>query len=270
MPGNDPGERPAGTDEDLLLLERCAREAGDIAMGFYGRDPKTWFKDNNSPVSEADLTVDRFLADCLLEARPDYGWLSEETADSQERLNRKRTFIVDPIDGTRAFLAGGEEWTIVIAVVEAGRPVSAVVYCPVRAEMFTARAGLGAFLNDRQITVSTVSSLHGASLTGPHSIAANKDVLAAGLRRTENIRSLAYRIALVALGSVDVAAARAHAHDWDLAAADLLVQEAGGRLTDFSGKGVFYNKTETRHPALVAAATPIVEPVCALMSKAVG
>ncbi len=99
----------------------AARQAGDIALGFFGQDPETWYKGKAgmSPVSEADLAVDRFLADYLRSARPDYGWLSEETADDRSRLNHERVFIVDPIDGTRAFLAGGDEWTVAIAVVEA-------------------------------------------------------------------------------------------------------------------------------------------------------
>ncbi|WP_417666680.1 3'(2'),5'-bisphosphate nucleotidase CysQ [Roseibium sp.] len=257
-------------DADLELLVDAARRAGDVALGFFGKDPQTWFKDNNSPVSEADLTVDRFLADALLTARPDYGWLSEETADNPDRLEKKRTFIVDPIDGTRAFLAGGEEWTIVLAIVESGRPVSGVVFCPVRDEMFEAATGNGAYLNGKRIVVSSPSGIEGATLTGPHSIVANKDVLGAGFQRTANVRSLAYRIALVAKGSVDVAAARASASDWDLAAADLLVQEAGGRLTDFTGHGVLYNKPETRHPALIAAADPLVKPVCEALSRAIG
>ncbi len=139
---------------DLQLLETAARQAGELALGYFGQGLETWFKGNKSPVSEADIAVDRFLADRLLTARPDYGWLSEETADDRARLKCRRVFIVDPIDGTRAFLAGGDEWTISIAVVEDGRPVTGAVFCPRRNEMFTARAGGGAFLNEAGIRVS--------------------------------------------------------------------------------------------------------------------
>lgn len=253
--------------DDLDLLHDAARQAGDIALSFFGGDPRTWFKDNKSPVSEADLEVDGYLAEVLRIARPDYGWLSEETADNPERLQRDRAFIIDPIDGTRAFLAGGDEWTISLAVVERGRPVAAVVYCPVREEMYLASRGGGASLNGTVLGVSGHASPVDARMSGPHSIAANKDIARAGFVRTETIRSLAYRITLVAAGRVDVAAARKGASDWDLAAADLLVQEAGGKLTDLAGHELRYNTSQTRHPALIAAPRGLIGPVCDVVSS---
>lgn len=255
---------------DLALLEDAARRAGEVALSFFGGEPRTWLKDNKSPVSEADMAVDGFLADTLRMARPDYGWLSEETTDNAERLNRARVFIVDPIDGTRAFLAGGDEWTVALAVVEHGCPVVGVVYCPVRGEMIVAHKDGGTFLNGKRLSVSSKETLMGARISGPHSIVANKDILAAGFERTPNIRSLAYRIALVAAGRVDVAAARSGPSDWDLAAADLLVQEAGGRLTDLTGRDIRYNKADTCHPALIAAPRRLISPACDVVSDVVG
>ena len=224
-------------------------------MTFFGKDPEAWFKGKPgvSPVSEADLAVDKLLAEDLRGARPDYGWLSEETVDDRARLDRNRVFIVDPIDGTRAFLAGGDEWTVSVAVVEAGRPIAGAVFCPVRDEMFTARRGGGAFLNGAPISVSGQGTVAGATLTGPHSIVANSDVLAAGFVGTDILRSLAYRLVTVAAGRVDVGAARGGPSDWDLAAADLLVQEAGGKLTDVKGQLLTYNRPRTGHPGLIAA-----------------
>ena len=250
-------------EDDLRLLESAAQQAGDLALSYFGQNPESWFKGKPgvSPVSEADLAVDRLLADTLRSARPGYGWLSEETADDRSRLDRDRVFIVDPIDGTRAFLAGGDEWTISIAVVAAGRPVAGAVFCPVRKEMFLARKGGGAWLNGDRISVSRQGSVPGATLTGPHSIVANSDVLATGFVATDILRSLAYRLVTVAAGRVDVGAARGGPSDWDLAAADLLVQEAGGKLTDLSGRLLTYNRARTGHPALVAAPDPLVGPV---------
>ena len=95
---------------DLALIRNAARQAGLIALGFFNQSPEVWMKGGTSPVSEADYAVDRFLREALTAARPDYGWLSEETADSSERLGLRRTFVVDPIDGTRAFLDGGTMW----------------------------------------------------------------------------------------------------------------------------------------------------------------
>lgn len=270
MQETDPKNSSGSNRNDMVLLEDAAREAGDIALSFFGGDPRTWFKDNKSPVSEADLEIDGYLAEVLMTARPEYGWLSEEATDNEERLSRSRAFIVDPIDGTRAFLAGGDEWTVSLAVVDHGRPVAGVVFCPVRQEMFSAYLDGGARLNGASLSVSHQKNLSGARLAGPHSVVGNQDVMAAGFERMPNIRSLAYRIALVAAGRVDVAVARGGPSDWDLAAADLLVQEAGGRLTDLAGLGVTYNKVEVRHPALVAAPTALIRPVCDVVSRVVG
>lgn len=264
----DTGNTHSWLDLDLRLLEDAAHKAGELALSYFGCDPETWFKGNNrSPVSEADLAVDRLLAEELRGARPDYGWLSEETADDKSRLGCERTFIVDPIDGTRAFLAGGDEWTVSLAVVEQGRPTAGVVFCPRRNELFAARAGGGTTLNGEKISVSPKQSVEGATLSGPHSIVANKDVMAAGFSGTEILRSLAYRLAIVAAGRVDVGAARGGPSDWDLAAADLLVQEAGGRLTDLSGRNLVYNRTKTGHPGLIAAPEALIEPVRAVLGE---
>lgn len=263
MPEADTGMAEAAYEDDLHLLEGAARQAGDLAMTFFGKNPETWFKGKAgvSPVSEADLAVDKMLAETLRVARPDYGWLSEETADDRSRLAHDHVFIVDPIDGTRAFLAGGDEWTVSVAVVAAGRPVAGAVFCPVRDEMFLAHSGGGAFLNGTSISVSGQRGIAGATLTGPHSIVANTDVLACGFVATDILRSLAYRLVTVAAGRVDVGAARGGPSDWDLAAADLLVQEAGGKLTDLSGQLLTYNRARTGHPALVAAPGGLIDPV---------
>lgn len=269
MPETDQALTPAELEADLALLEAAARQAGDLALGYFGQGLETWYKGNKSPVSEADLAVDRFLADRLLSARPDYGWLSEETADDKIRLSRKRVFIVDPIDGTRAFLAGGDEWTIALAVVEDSRPVAGCVFCPRREEMFLARTGGGAWLNGEKIFVSEHGRIEGARLTGTHSIISNVDVAAAGFEKAEIFRSLAYRLAMVAAGRIDVGTARGGPSDWDLAAADLLVQEAGGQVTDVAGQGLFYNRNRTGHPALIAASCALIGPVRAVLKDVI-
>jgi len=270
LPGNETLSARDQDRDDLNLLMGAAAEAGELALSFFGGDPKTWFKDNKSPVSEADLAVDALLGQKLRAARNDYGWLSEETADDKTRLDAKRTFVVDPIDGTRAFLAGGEEWTVALAVVEKGRAVASVVFCPVRNETFSAVSGGGAWLNGERLRTSSRTEVPGARLSGPYSIAANKNVIAAGFERTENIRSLAYRLALVAAGRVDIAVARKGPSDWDLAAADLLVQEAGGELTDLAGHRCRYNQPETRHPALIAGPSTLIGSARTVISGIVG
>ncbi|EFG35882.1 predicted protein [Brucella sp. NVSL 07-0026] len=132
---------------ELDLLREAAREAGRIAMHYFGRSPEVWLKDGVSPVSEADLAVDRFLKETLLAARPDYGWISEETVDERAAAERSRAFVVDPIDGTRAYIGGQDQWCVSIAIIENGSPVAGVLECPVREELLEAGKGLGARQN---------------------------------------------------------------------------------------------------------------------------
>ena len=246
-------------DDDLALLEAAARKAGAIALSHFRRDPQVWTKDNNSPVSEADYAVDRFLAEELGAARPDYGWLSEETTDAPDRLERDRVFIIDPIDGTRAFIEGKDDWTISLAVVEAGRPVAAALYAPVHEEMFLARPGSGLTRNDVAVHVGSRTTLDEARLAGPWPLLKAVAARYPGFVNAGFVPSLAYRFALVADGRLDGALARANAHDWDIAAADLLLAEGGGKLTDASGAAIRYNSPEIRHPALIAAARDLHE-----------
>jgi myo-inositol-1(or 4)-monophosphatase len=138
---------PTTPEDDLELLRSTAVGAGIIASGYFRRNLKTWTKENASPVSEADIVVDRFLNSSLLAARPDYGWLSEESVDDPDRLNHDRIFVVDPIDGTRGFIRGEDSWTVSLAVVEDGLPSAGVIYAPARDEMYEASRGGGARLN---------------------------------------------------------------------------------------------------------------------------
>ncbi|GGE91780.1 3'(2'),5'-bisphosphate nucleotidase CysQ [Stappia taiwanensis] len=263
MPASDDTAKAATAAnlDDLTLLVDAARRGGQMALGYFRNDPKRWTKDNDSPVSEADIAVDRYLAELLRGARTGYGWLSEETADDPARLGMARTFIVDPIDGTRAFLAGSPDWTVAVAVVEAGRPVAAAVYRPASDEMYTATVGGGAALNGEPLRVSTMPSLEGARLAGPKPMVTQEAVRRAGVVYGGYVPSLALRIALVAAGRIDLAAARERACDWDLAAADLLVQEAGGRLENMRGGPVLYNRANVRHPALLAGPEALVTPL---------
>jgi len=253
--------------DDVALLAIAAREAGAVALGFFGRSPKVFTKGDHSPVTEADLAVDARLAEVLGGARPGYGWISEESTAQGDAGGT--TFIVDPIDGTRAFIAGLDDWTISLAVAVAGRPTAAAVYCPVRDEMFLAGVGGGAFLGAERLSTSTAAALAGSRIAGPGRLFDDPAAQAAGIVRADKIHSLAYRLALVAAGRLDAAAASARACHWDLAAADLLVQEAGGRLTDLAGRPVRYDGPDVRHPPLVAAGPALHEAFTALVATIV-
>ncbi len=238
--------------DDLALLVEAGREAERLALSFYRRDPRVWEKEGGSPVSEADLAVDRRLAALLIGARPGYGWLSEETADTALRLDRDRVFVVDPIDGTRSFLAGAKDWTISLAVVEAGRPAVAVLVAPALGIVFHGIAGEGAFVDGRKLAAGTGADLAAARFASSRRYASAVTV-AGPTRKPRFVGSLAYRMALVASGEIDVAIAKPNARDWDLAAADLLVHEAGAKLATLEGARLRYNERDTTHPTLVAA-----------------
>ena len=241
----------ADLDADLGLIREAAREAGELAMRYFRSDPQVWMKAGDSPVTEGDLAVDRLLHERLSTARPDYGWLSEETADSSERLSAARTFVVDPIDGTRGFIAGSEEWCVSVAVVEAGRPLAGVLDCPARKEIYAARLGGGAVCNGKPIAVREPAGE--LRVGGPKPlIQGMPEPSRLCFTAVSYIPSLAYRLAMVARGVIDATFIKANSHDWDLAAADLILAEAGGRVLDRRGETPFYARRETRHGTLVA------------------
>jgi myo-inositol-1(or 4)-monophosphatase len=246
-----------GLDADLHLLRDAAREAGELAMRYFRRDPQVWMKAGNSPVTEGDLAVDKLLRDRLSAARPDYGWLSEETADSADRLSAARTFVVDPIDGTRGFIAGSDEWCVSVAIVEGGRPVAGVLDCPARAEIYAARLGGSAVCNGKAIAVREAAGE--LRVGGPKAlIGAMPEGWRGRFVNVPYIPSLAYRLAMVASGRIDATFIKANSHDWDLAAADLILAEAGGAVLDRHGETPFYARLETRHNTLVAGSGPLL------------
>ena len=199
------------------------------------------------------MAVDAFLRETLLAQRPDYGWLSEETADDLARRSRERVFVVDPIDGTRAFIEGADHWCVSLAVVEDGRPVVAALAAPARAELFTAVKGGGAWLHGRRLVISRQDGLLGAKLAGPRGWLRTSAIQRTGAALQPHISALAYRLASVASAEIDAAIASPRANDWDLAASDLLVHEAGGMLTELNGSVPSYNLETSRHGALAAA-----------------
>ena len=251
---------PTTYSDDLELLRSSAVAAGIIASGFFRRDVKSWNKENSSPVSEADILVDRYLAASLLAARPTYGWLSEETADNPSRLDCERVFVVDPIDGTRGFLRGEDSWTVSLAVVENGVPVAGVVFAPVRDEMYDAVKGEGARLNGKPIARTRRA---GAAPIIPAAGAVHQEMQAAGLNYTRGpyYPSLAYRLVQVATGKLDAVANRRGSQDWDIAAAALILSECGVALDDVCAGVPQFNRRDVRHGALAALSDMSLKPI---------
>jgi myo-inositol-1(or 4)-monophosphatase len=233
------------------MLRTAVREAGALALTYARADLKHWTKGNDSPVSEADIAVDALLKERL--GGTGYPWLSEEVEDDPVRLNARRVWVIDPIDGTRAFIAGRDDWTISAALVEDGRPIIAAVFAPVADEFFFATLGTGATCNGAPIRVIDAETLAGARVGGPKRVIDNLLRHEPAVVAAPRIHSLALRFAKVAQGTLDVALASANSQDWDLAAADLLVHEAGGTLTTLAGDAAQYNCRETVHGQLLAA-----------------
>src|SRR5689334_18543732 len=245
--------RAASLARDTRLLKQTVREAGQLALSLFRTELKNWTKGASSPVSEADIAVNDLLEERLRGATPDYGWLSEESADDEERLGKPRVWIVDPIDGTRGYLAGREDWCVSVALVEDSAPLLAAVFAPVSDEFFFAARGRGATRNERPVFATGGSELDFARIAGPKPLVERLNTTRRDITLHPRIASLALRLCRVAQGNLDVAFAGGQSRDWDLAAANLIVQEANGRMTALSGDAILYNRREVAHGILVAA-----------------
>jgi myo-inositol-1(or 4)-monophosphatase len=256
----------AGAARDWLI--EAAREAGEIALAYYRRDAPTTArveaKAGGSPVTQADLEVDAFLRERLGARFPAAGWLSEETEDDLRRLACASLLVVDPIDGTRGFLAGDPRWAVSIALVAGGRPIAGVVHAPALGETYAAAQGGGATLNGAPIGVSGRPALREARIAGPKPLVdALGRAAGVGLVAGPKIPSLAYRMALVARGELELGLAAEKSHDWDVAAVDLVLAEAGGRLVEAAGAPLRYNRAETRRGVLFGGAADLIDQLVA-------
>jgi len=235
-------------------LAAAMREAGEIARATARGPFKRWTKgDDNSPVSEGDIAVNDFLRARLNALAPGAGWVSEETEEHPDERAKPLAWIVDPIDGTRAYISGRADWTISVALTAEGRPQLAALYAPVTDEMFMAVHGKGATLNGAPMAASSGAGLAGARLAGPKRYLDRLTGLNPQILAQPKVFSLALRLARVAHGELDAAFASGGSHAWDLAAADLLVHEAGGVMTDFAGRPLRYHRPHAVHDALIAA-----------------
>lgn len=241
-------------ETDLALLRRAATDAGEIALGYWRNEPEIWTKPDASPVSSADLAVDTALRERLSAARPEYGWISEESEDDLDRLSRETVFIVDPIDGTRAYLDGAAEWALSLAVARAGEVTAAVVHLPARGLTYGAAKGQGATLNDVPIAASRVTRPEGATMLASRPTYAAAHWQGEVPRFKRQFRSsMAWRLALVAEARFDAMMTLKPAWEWDIAAGSLIAAEAGARVTDRRGAALRFNSTARRTDGILAA-----------------
>jgi myo-inositol-1(or 4)-monophosphatase len=227
------------TEARLEALSEVARAAGALALERFKGAFDQWEKSPGNPVSEVDLAVDRFLKDELRRLDPHAGWFSEETVDNAERLLLPRVWVVDPIDGTRDYVRGRDGWAVSIALVEGGRAILGVLDAPARGEHWAARSGGGATRNGEAVAASQRATFAGARV--PADVLPRND---ADLIAVHKPNSIALRIAMVAADEADLVAALRWGHEWDVAAAALIAQEAGAIVTDAHGAPLRYNSTK--------------------------
>jgi myo-inositol-1(or 4)-monophosphatase len=243
---------PDATSRDAELLFDAVRQAGLLAMTMLRQTVRRWSKSDGSPVTEADLKVDALLAGTLRARRPGYGWLSEESQDDLTRTEHPMSWIVDPIDGTKSFAQGGGNWCVAAALVDRGRPVAAAIYRPATEEYYTAIRGRGAQLNGAPLAASATAYLSGAAMIGTRK--SLETLLPLGIMPDySGDLPLQLRLAHVASGRAEGAVSIGHKNDWDLAAGDLLVHEAGGRVSDLNGLDFIYNRKQTWQNGMIAA-----------------
>ena len=259
---------PLDVPDILPRLERAARSAGDIALGFFNLGERTsaevTYKNGGSPVTEADLLIDRFLIQEMQRLKPEAAWLSEESADSDARLTNDQLIIVDPIDGTTGFARGDSRWAISIAYVVAGQPLAGVIHAPALDETFTAAAGQGAFLNGHQLVASRRNTLAGAAIVAPKSMQPALQKTAHNFVLAPRAPSLALRLADVAAGRHDMVIAAPNSRDWDIAAADIILREAGAYLSELDEAPLVYNRPLVTRGMLIAATLPLLNETRAL------
>lgn len=252
----------------LPQLESVTRRAGDIAMSYFRPGQRTSakvsYKGGGSPVTEADFAVDRFLYDEMSRLAPEAAWLSEETVDTAERLSRERLIVLDPIDGTHAFTRGDDRWSVSIALVAKGRPVAGVIHAPALGETYVGGRGLGAFLNGARLFAPQRAEIAGASLVAPRAMQERLAASPQGFVMAPRTPSLALRLADIASGRHDVVVAGPNARDWDIAAADILLAEAGARLSEPEGVALTYNRASLARDMLIAAPTSLFDESLAL------
>jgi myo-inositol-1(or 4)-monophosphatase len=254
-------------DHELLIA--AVREAGALASRHFGKSNLSWMKKPGQPVSEVDLAVDDLLRQRLCGERPDYGWLSEESAESPDRMDREWLWVVDPIDGTRAFLDSRLEYSVSVALLHFNRPVAAAVFNPETDELFEATADGGARCNGMPITVSNKDNMDNARVLVSRSelktLAGDKALIPC---EVSSISSIAYKLALVGSGITDATVTLTSKSDWDIAAAHLIVSESGGIITQANGDALVYNRPHTSHPNVLAAGPALHTMLTAALKRA--
>lgn len=247
---------------DLILAKDAAIEAGGVILNYYKADYEIRDKGYHNPVTTADHAADACLKDILMKAQPEYGWLSEETVDSPDRLSKDRVWVVDPLDGTKEFIEGVPNFVVSVALVEKGEPIVGVLYNPVTKETFTAAKGEGAFLNDEPIICSTKENLVDMVILNSRSETRRGlwEPFDGTFGELKEVGSVAYKLGLTAAGKADIFASLRPKNEWDICAGNCIINEAGGKLIDLHGNPRQYNLEKTLiEPGLIAGDVEAVD-----------
>ncbi|MBC63978.1 MAG: 3'(2'),5'-bisphosphate nucleotidase CysQ [Chloroflexi bacterium] len=235
-------------NEELISAKVAARNAGKILMKYYQSDNKeVKMKGVDNPVTIADNEADQYLCDFLTGEFPNDGWLSEETVDTDERLNKDRVWIVDPLDGTKEFIEGIPHFSVSIGLVYNSEPVVGVIYNPATDEMFSCQKGKGVYLNGNKVIASKKNLLIDSKITVSRSeLKRNEwEPYKNNFKSIDPIGSVAYKLALVSAGKYDIFATVAPKNEWDICAGDCLISEAGGVFKTINDKKIIYNQKKT-------------------------
>lgn len=246
--------------EKKILLE-AIQEAGTAIVALQHSNFKTTYKKNNDPLTEADLLANQILKTRLTESFPDYGWLSEETIDDTARLSCQRTWVVDPIDGTKEFIRNIPEYAISVALIENGLPVLGAVLNPMKQELFHAVIKQGAWLNGSRIYCNYPYQGKLKILASRTELNDGNWAQFIGNNEVTAVGSIAYKLALVAAGHAHSTFSLGPKSEWDIAAGVLLIQEAGGIVTDKTYRQFVFNQPHIRVNGVIASSketSPIV------------
>jgi myo-inositol-1(or 4)-monophosphatase len=240
-------------NHELEVLRKAVRQAGQQALKLAAEGFETHIKKDRSPVTTADLAVNQILHEMLLTAFPYDAWLSEETPDDLRRLENKRVWIIDPIDGTKYFMRGVPQYAISVALVESNQPVVAAVYNPATDELFSAVHGMGAWLNDQPIHVTPARDGRPVILVNPPALERGVFRAIEAAAECRPMGSIAYTLALVSAGRADATLNLDGLNEWDVAGGVLLIEEAGGTVMDRNGSPLSFNQSNTTIRGILAA-----------------
>jgi len=248
----------------------AAQNAGKIIMQYYKSKYEIRDKSYHNPVTTADKAADKYLRETLTRAYPDYGWLSEETVDSVERIGKSRVWVVDPLDGTKEFIEGVPHFVVSVALVENGEPIVGVLYNPVSEELFTASNGNGAYLDGKLIGCSIETDFTKMVILNSRS-ETRKGLWKpfSGIFEEQSpIGSVAYKLGLAAAAKADIFVSLRPKNEWDVCAGHCIIREAGGEMVTFEGHTISYNNKNTLiSSGIIAANSEVLEKAIDLFSK---